>query len=126
MHWYRIILGFIVSVVIGDLVIRPLVENYLWPQLHKHHKVELQTHTLSRQVGWLERALYTGAITIGAWEWVGVWLAIKVASRWRSTSGDPGGTPVDNIWLIGTGISIVFGFLGAWIVLGHLPYYRKP
>lgn len=127
MNFCLIILGFIVSVIGGDIVIYPLLEKYLWPQLEKHHGFKRKFHTFTRAVGWLERALYTGAILIGSWEWVGVWLAIKVAARWRSKAADSeADVPVDNVWLIGTGLSVLFGFLGAWIASGHLPYFRPP
>jgi hypothetical protein len=128
MNWCHILAGFFVSVVVGDIVINPLLERWLWPQLEKHHEsFKRQSHTFTRQVGWLERALYTGAILVGAWEWVGVWLAIKIAARWRSNAGDSEkGVPVDNIWLIGTGLSVLFGFIGAWIASGHLPYFHPP
>ena len=116
----RIIWGFIVSVVGGDLVIYPIVVWYLWPKLVRRHKEVKSKGMLSRQVGWLERALYTASLLVGAWQWIGIWLAMKVAARWRSTSGDSD-APVDNVWLIGSGLSVLFGFLGAWVALGHPP-----
>ena len=120
MTWYRIILGFAVSIVGGDLLLHSLIDLYLWPKIYKAYDLPSPKFPLTRQVGWLERLLYTGALYVGAWQWIGVWLAIKVAARWRSTSGPPYGSS-DNIWLIGTGISVLFGFLGAWVALGQLP-----
>jgi hypothetical protein len=121
MSWHRILIGFVVSVIGGDLVIYPVMEWYLWPRLAKHYGLgKSKGYNFARQVGWLERALYTAALLIGAWQWVGIWLAIKVAARWRSTSGDPD-APVDNVWLIGTGLSVLFAFLGAWIALAKVP-----
>jgi hypothetical protein len=126
MHWYRIVIGFALSVFGADVVIHPLLNWYMWPQIAKHHgETKASGTSFTRQVGWLERALYTGALLVGAWQWVGIWLAIKVAARWRSTSGDTG-TPVDNIWLMGTGLSVLFGFLGAWLAGGHIPPLGKP
>jgi hypothetical protein len=125
MNWCRFILGLSVSVIGGDLVIYPIVAWYLWPQLIKHHGVVRSAHTFTRQVGWIERALYTGALFVGAWQWVGIWLAVKVATRWRSTAGDDS-APVDGLWLIGTALSVLFGFIGALIALGHLPSFGKP
>jgi hypothetical protein len=125
MNWHRILIGFAVSVIGGDLVIYPIMEWYFWPRLRKDHgESKPKGGTLTRQVGCLERALYTGAILIGAWQWIGIWLAIKVASRWRSTSGDSE-APVDNVWLIGTGLSVLLGFVGAWIAAAHLPMFPK-
>jgi hypothetical protein len=120
MHWWRILVGFVASIFGADCVIWPLMNWYLHPRLAEHHNAKPMKHTFSRLVGWLERALYTSAILIGAWHWIGLWLALKVAARWRSTSGDPE-APVDNVWLIGVGLSVLFGFLGAWIALGRVP-----
>jgi hypothetical protein len=120
MHWWRIILGFALSIVGGDLVLHVLIDKCLWPKVLSSLGLKAPKFTLTRQVGWLERLLYTLALYIGVWQWIGAWLAIKVAARWRSTSGPPYGSS-DNIWLLGTGISVLFGFLGAWVALGHLP-----
>jgi len=120
-NWCRVVLGFVVSVIGGDLVIYPLVQWYLWPQIAKHYgETKPKGHTFTRSVGWLERVLYTAALLANAWQWIGIWLAVKVAARWRSTAGDSD-APVDNVWLIGTGLSVLFGFLGAWVALGKFP-----
>jgi hypothetical protein len=123
MNWCRVILGFVVSIIGGDLVIYPIVEWYLWPQLQKYHGVEQKKHTFTRQVGLLERALYTVSLFVGAWQWIGVWFVIKAAARWRSTSGDTD-TPVDNVWLIGNGLSVLFGYIGAYVALGRVPLLK--
>lgn len=132
MDWCLVFLGLAFSVVGGDLVLHNLIDLFLWPKFYEVHnlppppvfpltkRVGWLVFPLTRQVGWLERFLYTLAIYVGVWQWIGVWLAIKVAARWRSTQERPYG-PADNIWLIGTGLSVLFGFVGAWVALGLLP-----
>lgn len=123
MHWWRIILGFALSIIGGDLVLHRLIDEWLWPNYYGKlgEKKKAPERPLTRQVGWLERLLYTGALYVGAWQWIGIWLAMKVAIRWRSWPKDRPHGESDNIWVIGTGLSILFGFLGAWVALGHLP-----
>jgi len=103
------------------------MDKYVWPHLHKGYKDKLSHYpvTFSWLVGMVERTLYTTAFAVGAWQFIGVWLAIKVAARWRDPDAQKG-LPTDNAWLIGTGISLLFGFLGALIILWRLQQFGKP
>ncbi len=113
--------GFAVSIVGGHIVLWLLVERVLWPRVKKGYR----PGTLFRPNGltWLtsmvERGLYTAALVLGGFQWVGVWLGIKVIARWQTTEDRPKGSM--DIWLIGSGLSLVFGFIGACIALGHVP-----
>ena len=69
--------------------------------------------------GMVERGLYTAALILGGFQWIGVWLGIKVIARWQTTEKRPKGSM--DIWLIGSGVSLVFGFIGAWMALGQMP-----
>ena len=126
MHWLRIIAGYAVSVGVGHVAIKPLMEKHIWRRLNASyaHKLETYPVTFSGLVGIVERTLYTTSLAIGAWQFIGVWLAIKVAARWRNPK-EQEGVPADNAWLIGTGISLLFGLIGAWIILWHLPSFAK-
>ena len=113
--------GFAVSVLVGHIFLWLLVEKFLWPYTARQHGFEVRPTSLSGVVGMVERLLYTSALVVGAKEWIGVWLAIKVVARWQ-TSEDAKKMPgSDNIWLVGTGLSVLFGFIGAWVALGKLP-----
>ncbi len=46
---------------------------------------------------------------------------MKVAARWQKPKADLQLKDSDNLWLIGTTISLLFGILGAWIALGRIP-----
>ena len=55
---------------------------------------------------------------MGFWQLIAGWFALKVAAKWKTLSEHRG---ADNVWLIGSGLSLIFGFIGAWIALGHVP-----
>lgn len=124
--YIRIALGFFLSLVVGDFAIHAVIVHYCWPKLIRAFPKGIRSGkgTFAREVGYLERLLYTGSICCGAPQWVAVWLALKVAARWRSTSGDTP-APIDDVWTIGTGLSVLFAFLGAWVAMGHLPAFRS-
>src|SRR5438477_6140715 len=115
--WLRSSIGFLVSVVVGQLALWLLIEKILWPRICAAHNLPAKrTGSLTWLLGMTERFLYTGALIIGAPQWIGIWLAMKVAIGWRTAQKRE--SPSDNLWLIGTALSVVFGFCGAWIALG--------
>lgn len=70
-------------------------------------------------LGVLERFLYVAALLQGYAEFVGVWLALKVAGGWKGwTEGEEGihGRHLFNSTLIGSGLSLVWAVVGAAIV----------
>jgi hypothetical protein len=78
----------------------------------------------SEATGFVERFLDTCALALGAWQWIGVWMAMKIAARWKINEDNlPRKIQSANIhfWLIGSGISLVFGYVGAWIAIGRPP-----
>ena len=121
MNWSRVAVGLLASTVGGAVVLYLVVDLILWGRFYKdsHEMNPRHRFTLTILVGALERLLYTLSICIGVWEWVGIWIAVKVAVRWRSGVSPDG--KVDNIWLIGTALSLLCSYLCAWYVLGKLP-----
>lgn len=121
----RVIAGFAFSVVVGHFVLWSLIEKTLWPYVRRNHSPDPDHHKsrLSWMVGVLERAIYTGALMVpgSGIQLIAGFLALKVASRWHSSSGPRSTVDSDNIWMIGTCLSVLFGVAGAWIALGHVP-----
>jgi hypothetical protein len=121
----RVIAGFAFSILVGHLVLWSLIEKTLWPYVAKHHPPDPEHHKsrLSWLVGLVERTVYTGALMApgSGIQLVAGFLALKVASRWHTSSGPRSTVDSDNIWMIGTILSLLFGFAGAWIALGHMP-----
>ena len=114
-----ILAAFVVSILIGDLGIRP-IRNEMYRGME-------DTATQSwrpRAVGWLERFLYTATILAGFPEFVAIWLALKVAGQWERWKIDVG-TPTGEdphraratyaVYLLGNGISVLYGGLGAMV-----------
>jgi hypothetical protein len=125
MSFLRVLAGFTFSVIVGHLVLWWLIEKTLWPSIRRRHAAEPehQKSRLSWMVGVLERAIYTGALMMpgSGIQIIAGFLAVKVAARWHGSSGPRATADSDNIWIIGTWLSVLFGVAGAWIALGHLP-----
>jgi hypothetical protein len=78
---------------------------------------------LTKIVGFVERALYVGAINNGAISFIGLWLVIKFAGQWSTwrdgiKDGDRvlSGQSVLNIFLIANGVSIAYALVGAYLI----------
>ncbi|HEY4382637.1 MAG TPA: hypothetical protein VGN01_20000 [Acidobacteriaceae bacterium] len=121
----RAIAGFAFSIVVGHFVLWWLIERTLWPYVRRFHPPEPNHHKsqLSWLVGVLERAIYTGALMVpgSGIQLIAGFLAVKVAARWHGSSGPRATADSDNIWIIGTWLSVLFGAVGAWIAMGHVP-----
>lgn len=107
MSWVRLGLGLGTSVFIGALVIWLIIDKWAF----RGQKMP-EARGLTLSVGMLERFLYTMALLAGQPLWFGVWLALKGLHRWSSFESHE---PSYNIFLIGNGLSVAFGVLGAWI-----------
>ena len=121
---WQVILGFLVSTVGGALALWLLIEKLGWNHLKKYGIERKPSGTLTGILGIVERLLYTTSLMIGVPQWIAVWLALKVAvawSRWqeKETRG------LYNLFLIGNALSLIFGFIGAWIALGSAPCFRR-
>jgi hypothetical protein len=139
MNWCCIILGFVVSLIGGDFIVRRVVGKLWQIAARKHgpgydYQASTQKAHLTRWLGFMERFFYTGAFFVGGlhgggWKGVAGLVAIKVIVRWQRAKWSRGEEQLrdsDNIWLIGTGLSVLFGFIGAWIALGHPSIIWKP
>jgi len=121
---WRIVLGFFVSTLGGAFVLWLLIDKAAWPYLSRKQNIRGKpSGTLTLPLGIVERGLYTVAVIIGAPEWIAVWLAVKVAVAWSRWQGEERATY--NVFLIGNALSVMFGFIGAWIALGHLPSFTN-
>jgi hypothetical protein len=92
----------------------------------------LHRRDLPAVLGIVERVLFFGTILAGASEFVGIWLALKVAGGWEAWSkgreipfpdGNHEPTKITltgrhefNTFLIGSGVSVLFAFVGTLIV----------
>jgi len=69
--------------------------------------------------GMVERLLYTTSILIAKPEFIVVWLGMKMAGRWKVLQkGEK--NKAFNPFFAGSGISLFFGVMGAYLVKGLL------
>jgi len=105
---------------IGAFIIWLIVDKMAWPYIHKHHSyltLKKKNHTLTVWIGIVERALFTSAVLMGATAFIPLWIAIKVAPHWERWQRDE--RVVYNVFLLGNGLSVIFGLIGAWIASGY-------
>jgi hypothetical protein len=115
--WRRLIGLYFFSVAGSTLIINPILMAirklfglassddvrfvYLWPPI---------------LLGTCEAILYPTAFLMGHAEFVGVWLAVKVAGQWNLWLDDRHGRNRFNMFLIGNAMSIALGVL-VWYVM---------
>lgn len=133
--------GFLYAVALPQWLL-PRILRHLWLRVLDHNhvsrkEIERDIVFLPALVGLLERVLYTASIIAGATEFIGVWLAIKVAGGWRGWSegrkfpGNDGekkevtvpGRQEFNLFLVGSGLSLLYAVVGAysirWLLSGE-------
>ena len=114
-----VVIGYAVSTVGGTLVLWLLIDKLAWGHLAKKGIPGKSPGILTLPMGNVERFMYTTVFIIDQPAFVAVWLALKVASQWKRWEGEERATY--NVFLIGSGISIIMAYLGAWVALGNLP-----
>ena len=112
----KYILGYYVSIVIGAFATWIVIEKYMWP----HLAFKKPPYAFTWLVGVIERFLYTVSVVHGFPEWIFFWVTIKVAVTWESRIHQKQ-TDSYSIFLIGNALSIIFGVIGAWIILEKFP-----
>jgi len=118
-------IGYVVSVLGGHLATR-CVMDALWKSLGRTVDKAFRIYPKHPQMaGVLERALYTAAWQLGKPEFIGVWLAVKVAGQWKGwsepfTDEDSGkkipGRAFFNLFLIGNAFSIAYALVGGLMI----------
>lgn len=107
----KYLIGYLISTIGGTIILYFLLDCCLWRKLDKP-----KDRWIIALLGILERLTYTTAILISFPQWIAVWLGAKVAVNWKKWQ--EGERNRYNIFLIGNLVSIIFGFLGALIILG--------
>jgi hypothetical protein len=122
-HKFWFVVRFVGSVGVGELIMDLVMNKYLWPLLRRHNPSVPHLHySPTWLLGLVERLLYMTALIVGAWQFIGVWLAMKAAIRWRTVKNESEyGTATDIVWLIGTGLNLLTAFVGVWFSFLKLP-----
>ena len=124
--WWHYLIGYGLWFWIADQLIFRLIKR-LWMVLGWNPNIiedDARTHEeLPRMVGVLERFLYAISWQLEKPEFIGVWLVLKVAGKWKHWT-EPrklGGQVVSgrstfNVFLIGNGFSVAYGVLAVFLV----------
>ena len=139
--------GYSYSFFVGGFFIRSTLDELKKKlKFHDYNKDEIKTCSwYARRVGDIEIVIYVTSFLINKPEFIAVWLALKVAGRWHSAKLEADSNKYRdqqkltktlkssnsleekfesiqhngfcNIFTIGTGLSIAYGFIGSKIIL---------
>ena len=124
--WAPYAIGYAVAVFGGELL--PPVSRPLWKRYGRDPDTEtddpLYDPLVGHVVGLVERPLYVAAFLASAPALVGIWLGLKVAGGWKGWQGEytlkngrkVAGRSVFNFMLIGSAVSVAYGWVGADII----------
>lgn len=93
------------------LILKELFNPFVWTTTVPKYKGQPNPAV----VGIIERALYTSSILVGKAEFIAVWISLKFAGRWKIAK-IPQLERTYNPFFAGSGISILFGFIGALMI----------
>jgi len=119
-----IAIGYSFAVVVGHFAIQRVVDS-LWRAIGWMPSAydERPEYYQPRLVGIIERTLYVASLQMGEPEFIGVWLALKVAGQWKRWGEEAtiAGRKVEgrvfyNIFLIGSGLSVAYAVGGAQMI----------
>jgi len=119
--WYAYVIGYGFAVIIGHFLIK-LVADRMWKALGwkgPEDTIFRPDVWQPQVIGVVERTLYTASLQIGIGEFIGFWLAVKVAGQWnrwgeeKEYEGRPlHGRSIYQNFLIGNGLSILYSAVG--------------
>lgn len=117
-------LGLIYSLLAGHHWTSKVV-NRLWSHLQEKENITRPFAYTAEIVGHIERGLYFFAILLGFEEFIAAWLVLKVAGKWvrweqgtktNNEEKEDIGRVFYNTFLIGSGLSVGFAFVGVNLV----------
>lgn len=108
-----ILVGFAYALLVGHFVTR-LVIDAAWGRTKKSDEARRDRTVHPAMVGYIERAIVAGAVMAGRPELAAGWFVIKAAAVWKEWTND---RDVFNVFVIGTGLSALFGSIGGLLAL---------
>ena len=123
--WWSIFVGYLFSIIPSSFFIKRMTTNaYQKVGTYDSEKIEkfnLKTpdpyfRWTSFLIGILERIIFTTSVIIGQTSFIPIWLVFKSISQWKNWEID-NGRAMFNIFLLGTGFSILYGALGGQVII---------
>ena len=113
-------IGYIFSIFVGHLLVWRFSRK-AWSALGEIPKdeIDMPYRWTSSLAGMVDRMIFTSSLLIPAKEFIAVWLAFKIAVQWKrwEDKDDLGKARASfHIFLIGTGLSLMYGVIGALII----------
>ena len=84
------LIGFLFAIFVGDFFVKHIVDE-LWSDIGAVNapRDPIRPNPFHpRMVGFIERTLYVISIQINSPQFIGVWLAVKVAGQWKRWNGN--------------------------------------
>ena len=128
--WYSYLFGYLFATVLGAVLIGMVVDR-LWHSVGWRGPQDSTFRLSSRiplVVGVVERVMYVTALQLGIAEFLGFWLALKVAGQWKQWGEETKipevvqherrlhGRAVFQVFLVGNSLSLMYSVTGFKIV----------
>ncbi len=98
------LLGFGFSTIVGGFGTRQVINT-----------IEAPLSYSAELLGYVETTIYTATWLAGKESFIPVWLGLKVLRLWGSMTLQEA-RPIFNRWLVGLGVSLIYGVAGAEII----------
>ncbi len=120
--------GYLFSIVAGHVFVLQFSKK-AWTALGEipKNEVDMPYRWTSSMAGMVDRIIFTSSLLFHAKEFIAIWLAFKIAVQWKrwDDKKDLGKARASfHIFLIGTGLSLMYGVVGGLLVkwLNHADY----
>jgi hypothetical protein len=117
--WLSIIVGYLFAIVVGALCTKWVVDTLWSPLLKKGSPARWSFRYTGSLVGIVERTLYLASLQFAYPEFIAIWLAMKTAGQWKEWevgNDQATGRAFFNFFLIGTGFSLAYAYIGFMII----------
>lgn len=111
-----IAIGYAYSVFIGHFLLSWFSRTARLPGESLDDQEDITQPWTKDLVGMIDRVIYTSSILFDAKEFIVVWLAFSIAAQWKKWETARNKTDATfNLFVIGTGLSLIHGVLGGLI-----------
>jgi len=122
MYWELLYyaIGYFFSILAGHFFVLRFSRK-AWSALEEipKNEIDMPYRWTSSMAGIVDRIIYTSSLLFSAKEFIAVWLAFKIAVQWKrwEDKDDVGKARASfHIFLIGTGLSLMYGVVGGLII----------
>ena len=111
MQLWPYVIGYLFAIFVAQEFISRITDQ-MWLAIGQTQQ-ETQVQWQSTVIGWIERVLYVAFFQAGNPEFIGFWLALKVAGQWDRWTKK---REFFNVFLIYNALSVAYGAVGSKII----------